>query len=100
MRDVPTEFQVINSVYATTNGQDDTLLLEVASYNIPAQIVSFNLRDNTYEVLMKSSSVDVPKDYISKPEPLIFKTTGGRGMWRWSSNGTMIIHHRTLLTQC
>lgn len=81
MRDVPIEFQAISSVYATTNGQDDVLLLDVASYDIPAQIVSFNLRDNTYEVLMNSSSVDVPKGYISKPEPLTFKTTGDRGTY-------------------
>ncbi|KAK3823114.1 MAG: peptidase, S9A/B/C family, catalytic domain protein [Benniella sp.] len=78
LRDVPIEFHVIRSVYATTDGQDDVLLLEVASYNVPAQVISYNLSNNTYEVLMKSSSVDVPKGFISKPEPLTFKTTGDR----------------------
>ncbi|KAG0249608.1 Dipeptidyl aminopeptidase [Mortierella polycephala] len=48
-----TEFLVIDGVYASTDGADD------------------------YEVLMKSSAVDVPKAYISKPEALTFKTNGG-----------------------
>ncbi|KAF9918649.1 Dipeptidyl aminopeptidase [Lobosporangium transversale] len=75
--DIPTEFQVINSVYATTEGQDDALILSVGSYNIPEQVISYNLRTNTYNVLMKSSTVEVPQGWISKPEPLTFKTTGG-----------------------
>jgi hypothetical protein len=85
LRDVPIEFQVIKSIYATTDGQDDVLLLEVASYNVPAQVISYNLSNNTYEVLMKSSSVDVPKGFISKPQPLTFKTTGDRGTEYWET---------------
>ncbi|KAG0006562.1 Dipeptidyl aminopeptidase [Modicella reniformis] len=78
MRQVPIDFHVIMSVYTSTEGQDDILLLEVACYNVPAQVISYNLSNNTYEVMMKSSSVEVPKGYISKPESLTFKTTGGR----------------------
>ncbi|KAI8597723.1 peptidase, S9A/B/C family, catalytic domain protein [Dissophora ornata] len=78
LKDIPTEFQVIKSVYATTSGQDDALLLDVGSYNIPEQVILYNLRTNTYEILMKSSSAEVPNGWISKPEPLTFKTTGGR----------------------
>ncbi|KAF9991852.1 Dipeptidyl aminopeptidase [Entomortierella chlamydospora] len=76
LKDIPIEFQVIDSVYATTSGQDDALLLDVGSYNVPSQVISYNLRTNKYEVLMKSSTVDVPKGWIAKPEPLTFKTTG------------------------
>ncbi|KAF9432892.1 Dipeptidyl aminopeptidase [Entomortierella beljakovae] len=78
IKEVPTEFQVITSVYATTDGQDDILLLGVGSYNVPTQMISYNLRTNSYEVLMKSSAVEVPNGWISKPEPLIFKTTGDK----------------------
>ncbi|KAI1321089.1 Dipeptidyl aminopeptidase [Mortierella claussenii] len=75
LQDVPIDFQVITSVYATTDGQDDILLLDVGSYNVPAQVISYNLRTNKYDVLMKSSVVEVPMGWISKPEPLTFKTT-------------------------
>jgi hypothetical protein len=74
--DIPTEFQVISSVYASTEGNDDVLLLSVGSYDLPGQSISYNLRTNEYKVLMKSSSVEVPKGWISKPEPLTFSTTG------------------------
>ncbi|KAF9559612.1 Dipeptidyl aminopeptidase [Mortierella alpina] len=77
MKEVPSEFQVIDSVYATTQGQDDVLLMSVGSYNVPSQVINYNLRTNKYEVLMKSSSVEVPTGWISKPEPLTFKTTNG-----------------------
>lgn len=79
MKEVPTEFQVIDSVYATTQGQDDMLLMTVGSYNVPSQVINYNLRTNEYDVLMKSSSVEVPQGWISKPEPLTFKTTNGLG---------------------
>jgi len=79
MKEVPTEFQVIGSVYATSQGQDDVLLMSVGSYNVPSQVISYNLRTNAYEVLMKSSAVEVPQGWISKPEPLTFKTTNGLG---------------------
>lgn len=75
-RDIPTEFQVISSVYSSREGDDDVLLLSVGSYDLPGQSISYNLRTNQYEVLMKSSSVEVPKGWISKPESLTFKTTG------------------------
>ncbi|KAG0365341.1 peptidase-like protein S9 [Gamsiella multidivaricata] len=78
LQDIPTEFQTIKSIYASTDGQDDILLLDVGSYNIPAQIISYNLHTRAYEVLMKSSTVEVPKGWISKPESLTFKSTGGR----------------------
>ncbi|KAG0196619.1 Dipeptidyl aminopeptidase, partial [Mortierella sp. GBA30] len=75
LREVPTEFQVISSVYATTHEQDDVLLMTVGSYDIPSQVINYNLRTSQYEILMKSSSVEVPKGWISNPEPLTFKTT-------------------------
>ncbi|KAG0046258.1 Dipeptidyl aminopeptidase [Gryganskiella cystojenkinii] len=77
LKDIPTEFQVIGSVYASKNGVDDVLLLSVGSYDLPSQNISYNLRTNQFDILMKSSSVEVPKGWISKPEPLTFKTTGG-----------------------
>ncbi|KAF9927696.1 Dipeptidyl aminopeptidase [Linnemannia zychae] len=77
LKNVPLEFQIISSVYATTDGKDDVLLLGVGSYNVPSQTISYNLRTNQYDVIMKSSAVEVPKGFISKPEPLAFKTTGG-----------------------
>ncbi|KAF9307354.1 Dipeptidyl aminopeptidase [Mortierella antarctica] len=51
--------------------------LDVGSHNLPHQYISYNLRTSTSDVLMKSSSVEVPFGYISKPVPLTFKTTGG-----------------------
>ncbi|KAF9320428.1 Dipeptidyl aminopeptidase [Podila horticola] len=78
LKDIPTEFTVIDSILSSTQGSDDILLLGVGSYNLPHQYISYNLRTNTYDVLMKSSSVEVPNGYISKPVPLTFKTTGGR----------------------
>ncbi|KAF9578057.1 Dipeptidyl aminopeptidase, partial [Lunasporangiospora selenospora] len=77
LEDIPTGFQVIDSVYGTTDGKDDVLLMEVGSFDLPSQVVSFNLRTKQFEVLMKSSSVDVPKGWISKPFPITFTTTGG-----------------------
>ncbi|KAF9426380.1 Dipeptidyl aminopeptidase [Podila epigama] len=77
LKDIPTTFQVITSLLATTQGNDDVLLFSAGSYDLPTQTVSFNLRTNVFEVLMKTSSVEVPKGYISKPTPLTFKTTGG-----------------------
>ncbi|KAF9183872.1 Dipeptidyl aminopeptidase [Haplosporangium sp. Z 767] len=71
---ISTEFLVIDGVYASTDGTDDVAIMFVSSYDIPTQVISYNLRTNEYEILMKSSSVDVPKAYISKPEALTFKT--------------------------
>lgn len=79
LKDIPTGFTVIDSILSSTQGSDDILLLGVGSYNLPHEYISYNLRTNTYEVLMKSSSVAVPNGYISKPQPLTFKTTGGHG---------------------
>ncbi|KAF8982405.1 Dipeptidyl aminopeptidase [Haplosporangium bisporale] len=76
-KDIPTEFTVIDSILSYAQRGDDVLLLGVGSYNLPHEYISYNLRTNTYEVLMKSSSVAVPNGYISKPQPLTFKTTGG-----------------------
>ncbi|KAF8945561.1 Dipeptidyl aminopeptidase, partial [Haplosporangium bisporale] len=67
LKDIPTEFTIIDSVLSSTQGSDDILLLGVGSYNLPHQYISYNLCTNTYNVLMKSSSVDVPNGYISKP---------------------------------
>ncbi|KAF9291611.1 Dipeptidyl aminopeptidase [Mortierella alpina] len=77
LKDIPTEFTVIDSILSSTQGSDDILLLGVGSYNLPHQYISYNLRTNAYDVLMKSSSVDVPFGHISKPVPLTFETTGG-----------------------
>ncbi|KAG0326002.1 Dipeptidyl aminopeptidase [Dissophora globulifera] len=78
IRDIPTDFQTITSLYTTTDGQDDVLILDVGSYNIPEQVILYNLRTNSFNILWKSSDVEVPKRFISKPEPLTFKTTGDR----------------------
>ena len=91
LKDIPTEFTVIDSILSSTQGSDDILLLGVGSYNLPHEYISYNLRTNTYEVLMKSSSVEVPNGYISKPQPLTFKTTGGHGnnlCSQYQKNGT------------
>ncbi|KAF9294726.1 Dipeptidyl aminopeptidase [Linnemannia elongata] len=76
LKDVPLDFQVITSVYASTNGQDDALLLGVGSYNVPFQTINYNLHTNQYDVIMKSSAAEVPNGFVSNPEPLTFKTTG------------------------
>ncbi|GJJ69568.1 hypothetical protein EMPS_01915 [Entomortierella parvispora] len=81
LNNIPTEFQHIPEVSASRIGDDDVLIVTAGSYMIPSQTIAYNLRTHQHDVLLRSSSVEVPKDYISKPEPIIFKTTGGHSAY-------------------
>lgn len=77
LKDIPTEFQHIPEVSVSKEGDDDVLLLTVGSYIMPPKTIGYNLRTHQYTELLNTSSVEVPKGWISKPEPITFKTTGG-----------------------
>ncbi|KAG0057815.1 Dipeptidyl aminopeptidase [Gryganskiella cystojenkinii] len=82
LKDIPTEFQYIPEVYASKNGDgEDILILSVGSYDLPQQTVNYNLRTHKYDALRKTSSLDVPQGWVSKPEPITFKTTGGHSAY-------------------
>ncbi|KAF9167784.1 Dipeptidyl aminopeptidase [Actinomortierella ambigua] len=75
LKDIAFDFSVIGSVSAIKEGSDDVLLLSASSYNKPLQIVTLNLRTSEMTVILKSAEVDESLlKYISKPEPITFKT--------------------------
>ncbi|KAF9972611.1 Dipeptidyl aminopeptidase [Actinomortierella ambigua] len=79
METIALDYTVINSIQATTEGTDDVLLMTVMSYDKPFQVITLNLRTKEIEIVVRSAMLDdTLAKYISKPEPITFKTTNDK----------------------
>lgn len=75
------QFTVIDQPYTELGGisvGNGKVLLGVGSASVPGAIAQLDLQTHAFEILRRSSNLEIDPGYLSSPQPLTFPTTDGQ----------------------